>query len=110
MIAISRFSRDKNNSGLNSITFCLEDNKHEDGIFNGKSLTFTMQYFLLESYFDLSKRTMRKNSNKKILLNQTLKVIEITYRDYGGYDMCYYEFLTFIQRDVERGIQLSLYW
>ena len=53
---------------------------------------------------------MRKNSNKKILLNQTLKVIENTYRDYGGYDMCYYEFLTFIQRDVERGIQLSLYW
>ena len=35
---------------------------------------------------------MRNNSNKIILFNQTLKNIEHTYRDIGGYDMSYDEF------------------
>ena len=32
-------------------------------------------YYLSQSYFDLPKRTIRKNSNKFILFNQTLKIL-----------------------------------
>ena len=49
-------------------------------------------YYLSQSYFDLSKRTIRNNSNKIILFNQTLKDIEHIYRDVAGYDMNYDEF------------------
>ena len=49
-------------------------------------------YFLSQSYFDLPKRTIRNNSNKIILFNQTLKYIEHIYRDVAGYDMNYDEF------------------
>ena len=49
-------------------------------------------YYLSQSYFDLPKRTIRNNSNKIILFNQTLKVIEHIYRDVAGYDMNYDEF------------------
>ena len=50
-------------------------------------------YYLLQSYFDLSKRTIRNNSKKIILFNQTLKDIEHMYRDVAGYDMNYDEFI-----------------
>ena len=49
-------------------------------------------YYLSQSYFDLSKRTIRNNSNNIILFNQTLKDIEHIYRDVAGYDMNYDEF------------------
>ena len=49
-------------------------------------------YYLSQSYFDLPKRTIRNNSNKIILFNQTLKDIEHIYRDVAGYDMNYDEF------------------
>ena len=49
-------------------------------------------YYLSQSYFDLPKRTIRNNSNKIILFNQTLKDIEHIYRDVAGYDMKYDEF------------------
>ena len=49
-------------------------------------------YFLSQSYFDLPKRTIRNNSNRIILFNQTLKDIEHIYRDVAGYDMNYDEF------------------
>ena len=48
-------------------------------------------YNLPKFYFDLPKRTLRKNSSKIILFNQTLKVIENIYKDVGGHDMCYDE-------------------
>ena len=48
-------------------------------------------YYLSQSYFDLPKRTIRNNSNKIILFNQTLKDIEHIYRDVAGYDMSYDE-------------------
>ena len=48
-------------------------------------------YYLSQSYFDLPKRTIRNNSNKIILFNQTLKDIEHIYRDVAGYDMNYDE-------------------
>ena len=41
-------------------------------------------YYLSQSYFDLPKRTIRNNSNKIILFNQTLKDIEHIYRDVSG--------------------------
>ena len=49
-------------------------------------------YYLSQSYFDLPKRTIRNNSNKIFLFNQTLKDIEHIYRDVAGYDMNYDEF------------------
>ena len=49
-------------------------------------------FYPSQSYFDLPKRSITNNSNKKILSNQTIKDIESIYRDIGGYDMCYYEF------------------
>ena len=48
-------------------------------------------YYLSQSYFDLPKKTIRNNSNKIILFNQTLKDIEHIYRDVAGYDMNYDE-------------------
>ena len=44
-------------------------------------------YYQSQSYFDLPKRTIRNNSNKIILFNQTLKDIEHIYKDVAGYDM-----------------------
>ena len=49
-------------------------------------------YYLSQSYFDLPKRTIRTNSNRINLFNQTLKDIEHIYRDVAGYDMNYDEF------------------
>ena len=49
-------------------------------------------YYLSQSYFDLPKRTIRSDSNKIILFNQTLKDIEDIYRDLASYDMNYDEF------------------
>ena len=56
--------------------------------------------------FDLLKRTIRSNSNKVILFNQTLRDIENIYRDVGGYDMCYdlYWFF-FVLLDFKKGIK-----
>ena len=47
-------------------------------------------FYLLQSYFDLPKKTKRNNSNK--IINQTLKDIENIYRDVGGFYMSYEEF------------------
>ena len=49
-------------------------------------------YYLSQSYFNLSKRTIRNKSNRIILFNKTLKDIEHIYRDVAGYDMTYDEF------------------
>ena len=58
-------------------------------------------YHLSQSYFDLPKRTIRKNSNKTILFNQTLKDIEHIYRDVAGYDMNYEEFKELCRKSWE---------
>ena len=58
-------------------------------------------YYLLQSYFDLPKRTIRNNSNKIILFNQTLKDIEHIYRDVAGYDMNYDEFKELCRKSWE---------
>ena len=58
-------------------------------------------YYLSQSYFDLPKRTIRNNSNKIILFNQTLKDIEHIYRDVAGYDMNYDEFKELCRRSWE---------
>ena len=49
-------------------------------------------YYLSQPYFDWPKRTIRNNSDKIILFNQTLKGIEHICRDVAGYDMNYDEF------------------
>ena len=49
-------------------------------------------YYLSQSSFDLTKRTIRNNSNKINLFNQTLKDIEHIYKDVAGFDMSYDEF------------------
>ena len=58
-------------------------------------------YYLSQSYFDLPKRTIRNNSNKIILFNQTLKDIEHIYRDVAGYDMKYDEFKDLCRKSWE---------
>ena len=58
-------------------------------------------YYLSQSYFDLPKRTIRNNSNKIILFNQTLKDIEHIYRDVAGYDMNYDEFKDLCRKSWE---------
>ena len=58
-------------------------------------------YYLSQSYFDLPKRTIRNNSNKIILFNQTLKDIEHIYRDVAGYDMHYDEFKDLCRKSWE---------
>ena len=58
-------------------------------------------YYLSQSYFDLPKRTIRNNSNKIILFNQTLKDIEHIYRDVAGYDMSYDEFKELCRKSWE---------
>ena len=58
-------------------------------------------YYLSQSYFDLPKRTIRNNSNKIILFNQTLKDIEHIYRDVAGYDMNYEEFKELCRKSWE---------
>ena len=44
-------------------------------------------YYLSQSYFDLSERTIRNNSNIIILFQQTLKDVEHIYRDIAGFDV-----------------------
>ena len=58
-------------------------------------------YYLSQSYFDLPKRTIRNNSIKIILFNQTLKDIEHIYRDVAGYDMNYDEFKELCRKSWE---------
>ena len=58
-------------------------------------------YYLSQSYFDLTKRTIRIKSNKTILSNQTLKDVENIYRDVGGYDMSYDEFKELCRKSWE---------
>ena len=49
-------------------------------------------FYLSQSYFHLSRRTLRYNSNKIILFIQTLKDIEKISGKVSGYDMRYDEF------------------
>ena len=58
-------------------------------------------YYLSQSYFDLPKRTIRNNSSKIILFNQTLKDTEHIYRDVAGYDMNYDEFKDLCRKSWE---------
>ena len=58
-------------------------------------------YYLSQSYFDMPKRTIRNNSNKIILFNQTLKDIEHIYRDVAGYDMNFDEFKDLCRKSWE---------
>ena len=58
-------------------------------------------YYLSQSYFDLPKRSIRNNSKKTLLFNQTLKDIEHIYRDVAGYDMNYDEFKELCRKSWE---------
>ena len=58
-------------------------------------------YYLSQSYFDLLKRTVRNNSNKIILFNQTLKDLEHIYRVVAGFDMNYDEFKDLCRKSWE---------
>ena len=48
-------------------------------------------YYLVQSYFDLPKRTIRNNLNIVVLLKQTLKDVENLYCDIAGFDMSFDE-------------------
>ena len=49
-------------------------------------------FYLSQSYFDSSKRTIRNNSKIILLFQETLKDVEHFYRDIAGFDMSYEEF------------------
>ena len=51
----------------------------------------------------MPKRTIRNNSNKIILFDQTLKDIEHIYRDVAGYDMSYDEFNDLCRKSWDEG-------
>ena len=71
-----------------------------DYFIRGRHNNLDIRYFS-QSYFDLPKRTIRNNSNKIFLFNQTLKDIEHLYRDVGGYDMSYDEFKQICKKSGE---------
>ena len=50
----------------------------------------------------MPKRGIRNNSNKIILFNQTLKVMEHIYRDVAGYDLSYDDFKELCRRSWEK--------
>ena len=58
-------------------------------------------YYLSQSYFVLPKRTMRNNSNKINLSNQTLRDTKTLYRDVSGYDMRYDQFKQLCRKSWE---------
>ena len=58
-------------------------------------------YYLSQSCFDLPKRTIRNNSNRKIPFNQTLKDTENIYKDVGGYALSYDQFKEICRRSWE---------
>ena len=70
----------------------LWNSRFIDQFFIGRRHNSLDIYYLSKSNFDLPKRTIRNNSNKIILFNQTLKDIEHIDRDVASYDMNYDEF------------------
>ena len=67
----------------------LSNSKYTDQFFiRGRHYGYDI-YYLSKYYFDLPKRTIRKNSEKTFLFTQTIKDIENIYRAVGGYDMRY---------------------
>ena len=58
----------------------------------GRHNFLSQSYYLSQSYFEVPKRTIRNNSNLKILFQQTLKDVEHIYRDIAGFDISYDEF------------------
>ena len=56
----------------------------------------------------MPKRTIRNNSNKIILFNQTLKDLEHIYRDVAGYDMNYDEFKELCRKSWEEVITIFI--
>ena len=49
-------------------------------------------YYISQSYFALLRQSIRNNSDRLILLKQTLRVVQSMYYDIGAYDMNYDEF------------------
>ena len=47
--------------------------------------------YISHSYFGLPRQSIRNNSDRKILFKQTLRDVEIMYKDIGGYDLKYDE-------------------
>ena len=87
------------------------NNRDTEKFFIGGRHNYLDIYYPSHSFFDLPKRTVRSNSYKLILLNQTLKIwkMENTYRDVGGYDVSYDEIKEFCKKTLRRRLKLSLY-
>ena len=48
-------------------------------------------FYISQSYFGFPRQSIRKNSDRLILFNQTLRVVQSMYYDIGGHDMIYSE-------------------
>ena len=49
-------------------------------------------YYMSQSYFGLPRQSIRNNSDRLILFEQTLRDVQSMYYDIGAYDMRYDEF------------------
>ena len=49
-------------------------------------------YYITQIYFGLPRKSLRNNSDRLILLKQTLSDVQSRYYDIGAYDMKYDEF------------------
>ena len=63
-----------------------------DDFFTRGRLEYLDVYYFSQSYFALLRQSIRNNSDRLILFEQTLRDVESMYKDIGGYDMKYVEF------------------
>ena len=49
-------------------------------------------YYISQSYFALSRQSIRNNNDRKILFKQTLRDVQSMYFDIGAFDMIYDDF------------------
>ena len=66
-------------------------------------------YYIGQSYFALPRQSIRNNSDRLILLKQTLRDVQKMYYDFGAYDINYDEFKQMCHKArVERFIYLCI--
>ena len=55
-------------------------------------------YYISQSCFGLSRQSIRNNSDRLVLLKQTIRDVESMFQDIGGYDMKYNEFREYCRK------------
>ena len=73
-------------------TLGAKDSSQIDGFFTRGRHEDLDVYYISQSYFALSRQSIRNNSDRLILFKQTLRYVQSMYYDIGAYDMKYDEF------------------